>query len=70
MQVIYAATLVSPDVPPGDETLDTRLVGWDGIPWDDIAFPSVRWALDHERAYRSGAPFVVGSNPPGEKGNY
>jgi ADP-ribose pyrophosphatase YjhB (NUDIX family) len=70
VQVMYAATLLSPDVAPGVETLETRLVGWDEIPWEEVAFPSVRWVLDHNRAYRSGASFVTGSNPPGEYGDF
>lgn len=70
VQLMYAATLLSPDVAPGIETLDARLVEWDEIPWDEMAFPSVRWALDHDRAYRSGAPFVTGTNPPGAYGDF
>ncbi|MFQ5959407.1 MAG: NUDIX hydrolase [Alphaproteobacteria bacterium] len=70
VQVIHAARLVSPNIAAGHETLDARLVTWDEIPWDDIAFPSVRWALHHHREYRSGAPFTTRSNPPGEFGDY
>ncbi len=70
VQVIHAARLLSPDIAAGAETLDARLVTWDEIPWDDIAFPSVHWALEHHREYRSGAPFATRSNPPGEFGDY
>lgn len=31
---------------PGEETLETRLVEPAALPWDDIAFPSVRIALE------------------------
>ena len=48
---------------------EARLAAWDDIPWHDLAFPSVRWALHHYREYRSGAPFAARSNPPGELGN-
>jgi len=67
--VIYAARLVAPDIAPGIETIEARLAHWDDIPWDDLAFPSVRWALHHYREYQSGAPFATRSNPPGELGN-
>ncbi len=70
VQVIHAARLLSPDIAAGHETLDARLVAWDEIPWDDIAFPSVRWALHHHREYRSGTPFTTRTNPPGELGDY
>ena len=49
--------------------LEARLAAWDDIPWHDLAFPSVRWALHDYREYRSGAPFAARSNPPGELGN-
>ena len=33
----------------GEETLEARLFGWDEIPWEEIAFPSVTWALKRWR---------------------
>ncbi|MFQ5784989.1 MAG: NUDIX domain-containing protein [Alphaproteobacteria bacterium] len=70
VQVIYAARLLSPEIAAGIETLEARLVDWDEIPWDDIAFPSVHWALNHHREYRAGAPFSTRTNPPGETGDF
>lgn len=70
VQVIYAARLLSPEVKAGIETLETRLALWDEIPWDDIAFPSVRWALGHWRELKAGGPAVARTNPPGEFGNF
>src|SRR4051812_44230446 len=29
----------------GPESLEVQLFGWDEIPWGEIAFPSVHWAL-------------------------
>ena len=69
VQVIYAAALGSPELAPGEETLEARLFAWDDIPWADIAFPSVHWALHHHREYKSGAPFAARTNPPGERGD-
>jgi ADP-ribose pyrophosphatase YjhB (NUDIX family) len=68
VQVIYAARLVGGEASPGDETAEVMLCAWDDIPWDDIAFPSVHWALNNYRTYTSGEPYTVGSNPPGETG--
>jgi ADP-ribose pyrophosphatase YjhB (NUDIX family) len=47
--MIYGATLTSPDYAPGHESLDVGLLSWDEIPWDDLAFPSVTWALERFR---------------------
>jgi hypothetical protein len=48
VQVIYRARLLS-DVAAGPESQEVGLFRWDEIPWDDLAFPSVRWALHHYR---------------------
>lgn len=45
VQILYRARLRSPDVRAGEETREVRLFRWEEIPWDDLAFPSVRWAL-------------------------
>src|SRR5947199_3463839 len=47
VQLIYRARLLDEAVKPGPESLEVALVGWDQIPWDEIAFPSVGWALNH-----------------------
>lgn len=63
VQIIYAARLTSPDIAPGVESLEAKLIDWADIPWDDIAFPSVHWALNDYREYSSGAPYTVRGNP-------
>ena len=69
VQLMYRADLVSPDVSAGEETEAVGLFDWDEIPWDEIAFPSVHWALHHHRETRHEASFVPRSNPPGETGD-
>lgn len=49
VQLIYRARLSSPDIAAGPESREVGLFTWDQIPFDDIAFPSVRWALEHFR---------------------
>ena len=49
VQIIYRAHLETPEFAAGPESLDVKLFGWDEIPWEEIAFPSVRWALEHYR---------------------
>lgn len=69
VQLIYLADLVSPRVSAGPETVEVGLFAWDDIPWDDIAFPSVRWALGHWRTVRGARVFAPRTNPPGEVGD-
>ena len=63
VQIFYAARLVNPHIAPGVESLETRLVDWTDIPWDDLAFPSVHWALHDHRAYSGADPYTVRGNP-------
>ena len=60
MQVIFRARFAEPGFAAGPESLEVRRFGWDDIPWEEIAFPSVRWAL---KAWRSGVPGMVALNP-------
>lgn len=70
VQVIYRARLISPDIAAGPESAEVGLFRWDEIPWDDIAFPSVRWALSHYDEVRGHTAFHARGNPVGELGNY
>jgi ADP-ribose pyrophosphatase YjhB (NUDIX family) len=70
IQLIYRASLISPEVSAGPESIEVGLFAWDDIPWDDLAFPSVRWALDHYREMREATVFAPRANPPGETGDY
>ncbi len=63
VHVIYRARLVSPDVSAGEESLEVRLFTWDEIPWDDLAFPSVHWSLQHYRESVGMTAFPARSNP-------
>jgi ADP-ribose pyrophosphatase YjhB (NUDIX family) len=63
VQLIYHARLVTPDIAAGPESLEVRLFAWDEIPWQDLAFPSVRWALDHYRDSRATGDFRTRQNP-------
>ncbi|CAH2600225.1 NUDIX hydrolase [Rhodovastum atsumiense] len=65
VQLIYRSRF---DGPPsfaaGPETEEVRLFEWEDIPWDSIAFPSVRWALDAWRAVGTGPLGAPAGNPP------
>lgn len=69
VQVIYRARFED-DVPrfaAGEESLDVRMFTWDEIPWDEIAFPSVRWALDAWRGVGDGAIGAPVANPADDR---
>jgi ADP-ribose pyrophosphatase YjhB (NUDIX family) len=70
VQLIYGARLLRPQIAAGPESAEVRLFAWEEIPWDEIAFPSARWALNHHRTAASRPDYPVQFNPPGELGNY
>lgn len=46
VQLMYRGTLLNEfDIRPGAESLEARLFEWEQIPWDELAFPTVSWAL-------------------------
>jgi ADP-ribose pyrophosphatase YjhB (NUDIX family) len=63
VQILHRARLVSPEVGAGVETLDSRLFAWDEIPWRDLAFHSVSWALMAFRESRELDGFAPYRNP-------
>ena len=70
VQLMYRARLTTDDISAGPESLEVGLFEWDRIPWDDIAFPSVRWALHQFKESRHLDSFAAFTNPPGETGDF
>jgi ADP-ribose pyrophosphatase YjhB (NUDIX family) len=75
VQLIYRAKLSQKRLDTeqfgaGAESLDVRLFNWDDIPWTEIAFPSVHWALHHWKTTLDQTAFAPFANPPGETGNF
>jgi ADP-ribose pyrophosphatase YjhB (NUDIX family) len=64
VQMFFRAKLLN-EPKAGPESLEVVLVRWDDIPWKELAFPSVRWALEHHRASEGKTGFAPFSNPPG-----
>jgi ADP-ribose pyrophosphatase YjhB (NUDIX family) len=69
VQLIYRARLLDPEVKPGPESAEVGLFRWEEIPWEEMAFPSARWALRQFRESEGLADFAPFTNPPGELGN-
>jgi ADP-ribose pyrophosphatase YjhB (NUDIX family) len=64
VQIMFRASLVS-GYAPGPESTDVRLVAWKDIPWSELAFPTVVWALTHYAQTWNTDVFAPFSNPPG-----
>jgi ADP-ribose pyrophosphatase YjhB (NUDIX family) len=66
VQVIFRARFADAGEPrfaAGPESLEVALFPWRQIPWQDIAFPSVNWALDAWRRAGSDALGPPAGNP-------
>ena len=66
VQVMYRARLLNTPK-PGPESLEVALLRWDEIPWKELAFPSVKWALEAFRATIGQTGFAPFANPPGSE---
>jgi ADP-ribose pyrophosphatase YjhB (NUDIX family) len=68
VQVIFRAHFTGsagePSFSAGPESLETRLFAWDEIPWNDVAFPSVRWSLNAWRRTGAAPLGAPARNPP------
>ena len=66
VQVIFRARFAHPGPPAfaaGPESAEVALFAWPDIPWNDVAFPSVRWSLDAWQARAHGPPGAPAGNP-------
>ena len=69
VQLIYRAVLAQPDFSAGIESLEVRLFEPENIPVDEIAFPTVHWALAHDAMVEAGQMPGPFTNPPGGNTN-
>ncbi len=69
VQIMHRALLADPAISAGAESLEVALFAWVEIPWPDLAFPSVVWALNHDLAVETGGAVMPFFNPPGEDGD-
>jgi hypothetical protein len=46
VHMFYLATLRDLDFAPGEESLDVQMFTEEQIPWDDLAFPTIRTTLE------------------------
>ncbi len=63
VQIMFRARLETATCAPGPESLEVGLFAWAEIPWPDLAFPTVSWALRHWKEVEGRAAFPPFSNP-------
>ncbi len=63
VQLMYRARLEKREFSAGPESLEVKLFAWNDIPWDELAFPSVKWALGHYRETKELSIFAPFGNP-------
>ena len=63
VQVMFRARLVS-DFAVGPESEEVDLFDWKDIPWRELAFPTVVWALTHYAETRHQSSVIPFANPP------
>ena len=68
LQLFYRARLLSADVAAGPESEEVGLFSFDALPDAELAFPSVRWAIDHYLQVREAHSFAAFGNPSGSSG--
>jgi ADP-ribose pyrophosphatase YjhB (NUDIX family) len=59
VHMFYRARLLSDVFKPGSETIEARLFSEDEIPWDEIAFRTVKETLEHYFADRRSGHFAI-----------
>jgi ADP-ribose pyrophosphatase YjhB (NUDIX family) len=69
MQIMHRAQLADAAISAGVESLEVSLFAWQDIPWPQLAFPSVAWALNHDLAAETSGAATPFFNPAGEDGN-
>lgn len=63
VQIMFRARLLTPEITAGVESEAVMLAGWKDVPWPDIAFPTVGWALRQYWESRERTEFPPYGNP-------
>ena len=59
VQLIYRVELENDTFEAGHESSDVKFVSWDEIPWEELAFATVEWGLEHARDMKDVATPAV-----------
>jgi|TARA_B110000444_G_C18596938_1_gene481165 ADP-ribose pyrophosphatase YjhB (NUDIX family) len=63
IQMIFESELIDKNIKPGIESLDVGLFSWSDIPWEKLAFESVKWSLNNFKQRQNSNTFKVFNNP-------
>jgi 8-oxo-dGTP pyrophosphatase MutT (NUDIX family) len=63
VQMFYRGVLRTPNIAAGPESQEVALMEWAEIPWDELAFPAVYYALQHWHETRELDNFAPFSEP-------
>lgn len=66
VQIMYRAIIEEPIFSAGPESLEVELFSWKDIPWEELAFPTVYWALHQYDSIKDKDSFVPFSNAEGD----
>lgn len=67
VQLMFRGRLSEPAFAAGPESLEVGLFAWEDIPWGELAFSTVAWALNHWREGRHAPLGAPRRNPaPGD----
>ena len=67
VQILYRAQFAKPGIRAGVESLEVRMFAWEDIPWGEIAFPTVHWALHAWRDVGEGPLGPPVGNPVSDR---
>lgn len=59
VHLFYRARMLAPTLNPGPETLEARLFSEHEVPWDEIAFRTVRHTLEHFFSCRQAGCYTL-----------
>ncbi|MCB2112283.1 MAG: NUDIX hydrolase [Parvularculaceae bacterium] len=63
VQIMFRGRVGSAECSPGPESREVDFFDWSDIPWPDLAFPTVGWALRHFKESEGASDFAPYSNP-------
>lgn len=59
VQFVYAATMLEDKLEAGIESQQVGMFSWDSIPWQQLSFTTVKWALDHRLDMKKNGSWSV-----------
>lgn len=63
VHLIYRARMLTGHHGAGPESIETALFRWDEIPWNELAYPNVAWALESWRKVQGQDGFAPTTGP-------